>query len=293
MVMKKFVSLLSCLLLGFFLIFSAACGNPDETSEEGGETETTDTADTGTSSAGPAYTVTGNEGTITGKVSFQGDPPKMAKLAMDSDAACASKHSGPVLAEQVAVNSNGTLKNVFVYVKSGLKNSFSVPSDPVVLDQDGCIYKPHVLGIMANQTLKVTTQDQTTHNVHPTPKINREWNESQAPGVELTKSFTRSEQMIPVVCNQHNWMKAYIGVMDHPFYAVTGEDGSFTIKGLPPGEYEIEAWQEKYQAQSQKVTVGAKESKTADFTYKADQAYGPGSLKIMPAMISHCCGEKH
>ncbi|MDW8240481.1 MAG: carboxypeptidase regulatory-like domain-containing protein [Acidobacteriota bacterium] len=270
-------------------MFSAACGNPDEIAEEPGETETTEVA-----SAKPPYSPTGAEATITGKVNFEGTPPKMARLMMDSDAACAAMHKGPVFSEQVVVNPNGTLKNVFIFVRSGLNYSFPVPSEPAVLDQEGCIYKPHVLGMMANQTLRVTTQDQTTHNVHPIPKINREWNESQPPGVVLTKTFTRPEQMIPVVCNQHSWMKAYIGVLDHPFYAVTDQNGSFTISGLPPGEYEIEAWHEKYQSQTQKVTVGAKESKTLDFTYRADQAYGPSSLKMMPAMVAPCCnGDKH
>ncbi|MCS6806787.1 MAG: carboxypeptidase regulatory-like domain-containing protein [Blastocatellia bacterium] len=276
-------------IIGLLLVFSAACGNPDEIAEEPGETETTEVA-----SAKPPYSPTGAEATITGKVNFEGTPPKMARLMMDSDAACAAMHKGPVFSEQVVVNPNGTLKNVFIFVRSGLNYSFPVPSEPAVLDQEGCIYKPHVLGMMANQTLRVTTQDQTTHNVHPIPKINREWNESQPPGVVLTKTFTRPEQMIPVVCNQHSWMKAYIGVLDHPFYAVTDQNGSFTISGLPPGEYEIEAWHEKYQSQTQKVTVGAKESKTLDFTYRADQAYGPSSLKMMPAMVAPCCnGDKH
>ncbi len=140
---------------------------------------------------------------------------------MDADAVCAAKHSKPVYPEVVVVNSNGTLRNVFVYVKSGLDGkAFAVPDQPMVLDQDGCLYKPHVVGIQARQNLKVVTSDKTTHNIHPMPKVNREWNVSQPPGADpIMKSFNRPEVGIPVKCNQHPWMRAYIHVLGHPFYA--------------------------------------------------------------------------
>jgi plastocyanin len=209
--------------------------------------------------------------TVTGKVAFQGAKPKLARIMMDQDPACTQRHTGPVLAEDGAVNDNGTLPNVFVYVKAGAeKYSFAAPSQPVELDQDGCVYKPHVLGVMVGQTLSILTKDPTTHNIHPMPKDNREWNMSQAPNAApLEQKFSRPEIMIPVKCNQHPWMKAYIGVTKHPFYAVTGSDGTFTIKGLPPGEYTIEAWTATFGTQEQKVTVGAKESKTVDFAFKS------------------------
>lgn len=237
--------------------------------------------------AGAAYQPTGNEGSITGKIVFTGAAPKPKPISMDADAVCAAKHSGPVYPEIVVANDNGTLRNVFVYVKTGLEGkTFAVPDQPVVLDQDGCQYKPHTLGIQAGQSLKVVTSDKTTHNIHPMPAVNREWNVSQPPGADpIIKSFSRPEANIPVKCNQHPWMRANIHVTSNPFYAVSGPDGAFKIEGLPPGDYELEAMHEQYGAQTMKVTVGPKESKSVDFTYKADQAYRPGSMKIMPALV--------
>ncbi len=207
---------------------------------------------------------------ITGKVVFQGGKPKLARIMMDQDPVCVQKHSGAVYAEDGGMNSNGTLPNVFVYVKEGAeKYTFSTPTDPVVLDQNGCVYKPHVLGIQVGQDLHIISSDPTTHNIHPMPKNNREWNESQAPGAApLEKKFARSEIMIPVKCNQHPWMRAYVGVTKNPFFSVTGSDGTFTIKGLPPGDYTVEAWTATYGTQEQKVTVGSKETKTLDFAFK-------------------------
>ncbi|HEY1340419.1 MAG TPA: carboxypeptidase regulatory-like domain-containing protein, partial [Bryobacteraceae bacterium] len=136
-------------------------------------------------------------------------------------------------------------------------------------DQKGCMYQPHVIGVMAGQNVDIKTSDSTNHNIHPQPSINPDWNESQPPGSEdKMKSFARQEIMIPVKCNIHPWMRAYISVVSHPFYAVTGDDGTFTIKGLPPGTYTVEMVHEKFGKQEQQITVGAKESKTADFTVK-------------------------
>jgi len=213
-------------------------------------------------------------GQVTGKVTFQGDHPKLAVIRMDQDPVCVQKHSEPVHVEDGAVNADGTVPNVFVYVKEGAdKYSFPTPTDPVTLDQNGCMYKPHVFGIMVGQALHIISSDPTTHNIHPMPKDNREWNESQPPGAApLAKTFARQEIMIPVKCNQHPWMRAYIGVMKNPLYAVSGEDGSYTIKGLPPGDYTIEAWSATFGTQDQKVTVAAKGSQTADFSFKAGGA---------------------
>jgi len=210
-------------------------------------------------------------GTITGKVSFTGAKPKLQRLMMDQDPVCVQKHAGPVYAQDGEVNANGTLPNVFIYVKAGAeKYVFAAPTEAVTLDQDGCMYKPHVLGVMVEQSLKIVTSDATTHNVHPMPKDNREWNMSQAPGgAPIEQKFARPEIMIPVKCNQHPWMRSYVGVVQNPFYAVTGSDGTFTINGLPPGDYTIEAWTATFGTQEQKVTVGPKETKTADFSFKA------------------------
>ncbi len=214
-------------------------------------------------------------GEITGKVNFQGEKSKLAVIHMDQDPVCVSKHSTPVHVEDGEVNDNGTLPNVFVYVKEGAeKYTFATPSDSLTLDQNGCMYKPHVLGIMVGQDLRIVSSDPTTHNIHPMPTDNREWNESQAPGAApLDKKFARPEVMIPVKCNQHPWMRAYIGVTKNPFFAVTGSDGTFTIKGVPPGDYTIEAWTAigglKGQTEDQKVTLAPKATQTVDFTFKS------------------------
>jgi len=213
-----------------------------------------------------------NAATVTGKVAFSGDKPAMRTIDMSANPACARAHAGsPPKSEEVVVNDNGTLKNVFVWVKSGLpERAWPVPSTPVELAQKGCMYGPHVIGVMANQNIKIVNGDPTNHNIHPLPKINQEWNESQPPkGEDKLKHFAREEVMIPVKCNVHPWMRSYIGVVNHPFFAVTGDDGTFTIKGLPPGTYTLEAWHEKYGPQDVQVTVGAKESKTVDFPFKA------------------------
>jgi len=239
----------------------------------GGENKEAPKAAESTAPAGGAAAMPdeANGGTITGKVAFEGTAPKMAKLDMSATPFCERAHAGkPGMSEEVVVNPNSTLKNVFVWVKSGLPDkTWQVPTTAVMLDQNGCQYKPHVIAVMAGQNIDIKTSDQTNHNIHPMPKVNQEWNESQPPGSEdKMKSFPREEIMIPVKCNVHPWMRSYINVVSHPFFAVTGDDGTYTIKGLPPGTYTIQIVHEKYGTQDQQVTVGAKESKTADFTVK-------------------------
>jgi hypothetical protein len=209
-----------------------------------------------------------NAATITGKVSFTGEKPAVRTLDMTATPACARAHPTPQKSEEVVVNDNGTLRNTFVYVKSGLPDRQWPPKEAIKLDQHGCMYRPHVVGVMTNQDIQIVNSDPTNHNIHPLPKINQEWNESQPPkGESKTKHFAREEIMIPVKCNVHPWMRAYIGVVSHPFFDVTGEDGTFTIKGLPPGNYTVTAWHEKYQTKDMQVTVAPKESKTVDFSF--------------------------
>ena len=243
------------------------------------------TADAGGNS-GPAYKATGNEGSISGVIDFKGDAPVAKPIQMGGDPVCAQKGSG-VTTEDVVVK-DGKLQNVFVYVKSGLpKNSFDPQGPEPTLDQNGCHYVPHIVGMHNKQKIRITNSDQTTHNVHPLPKENREWNESQAAGMPpLVKEFAKKEILVPVKCNVHSWMKAYIGVLDHPFFAVSGADGTFKIAGLPPGDYEIEAWHEKYGAKTMKVKVDPKGEGKANFTFEANTtAYNRTSLKVMPALV--------
>jgi len=203
--------------------------------------------------------------TVSGTVKFEGVAPKPAKIDMSQDPNC----QGGNVAENVVV-SDGHLQNVFIYIKDGLANrTFDTPKDAVTLSQSGCRYHPHVLGVMAGQTIKIVNDDPTTHNIHPTPKDNREWNESQAPkAAALEKSFAREEVMLPVKCNQHPWMRMFVTVVKNPFYAVTGPDGKFEIKGLPPGDYTLAFVHEKLGEQDQKLTLAAKDAKTVDATFK-------------------------
>jgi hypothetical protein len=194
----------------------------------------------------------------------------MQKISMVADAACKTAHTTDVYSEDVVVNPNNTLKFVYVYVKSGLKDlKFPTPTEPAVFDQKGCMYIPHVSAVQAGQPLLVRNSDSVLHNVNARPVKNPGFNFGQpVQGMESKKSFATPEVMIPVKCDVHPWMHGWIGVQNHPYAAVSGDDGSFTLKNLPPGEYEIEAWHEKYGTSVQKVTVGAKETKKIEFTFK-------------------------
>lgn len=209
-------------------------------------------------------------GDVAGKVIFEGTAPKAAILRMDADKVCKAAHKEPQRSEEVVVNPNGTLKNVLVYVKDGLgARKFEPPAKKVVFDQIGCIYVPHVVGIQTGQELEVVNSDPTLHNVHSLSKENPPFNVAQPKkGMKLTKKFEKPE-VFKVKCEVHTWMGAYIGVFSHPFYAVTGDDGTFSLAKLPAGEYTIEAWHEKYGAQTAKVKVDAAGKATVDFKYAA------------------------
>ena len=222
--------------------------------------------------AAPAATVNpATAGTITGTVKLDGTAPRMPLIKMGADPACAKNNTGPVHSDEVVVGKDNALANVVIFIKSGLGNySYSTPSEAATLDQKGCMYYPHVVCMMAGQRFEVINSDALTHNIHVMPKDNREWNESMPQGAPpIVKDFARPEMAIPVKCNIHPWMKAYINVFSNPYFAKTGDDGTFTIKNVPPGTYTIEAWQEKYGTTEQQVTVGAKETKTVDFSFKA------------------------
>ena len=204
---------------------------------------------------------------VTGKATFTGTPPNPAKIDMNADPVCAGSGS-TVTSEDVVVNSNGTLKNVFVYVKEGLEGqTFTAPTEKVVMNQQGCHYSPHVFGAQVNQPVEIVNSDATLHNVHGMPKASKEFNLGMPiQGMKVTRKFDKPEVMVKFKCDVHPWMHAYVGVVDHPFFAVTGEDGSFEIKNLPPGQYTLEAWHEKFGTQTQQITVDDS-GKVADFTF--------------------------
>jgi hypothetical protein len=237
------------------LLAAAGCGSG------GGETGRSRVA-RGTKKVDPATAAT-----IAGTVVFEGTPPRNAPINMASDPACGST---PVTSEAVLVD-NGGLQNVFVYIKDdlGSQYAFDVPTEPVTLDQKGCHYTPHVLGLRADQPLQVINSDNTLHNVHAMPETNREFNQGQpVPGMKNTVTFTTPEVLIPFKCDVHSWMHAYIGVVDHPYFAVSGGGGKFELKGVPPGTYTIEAVHEKLGRQAQSVTLGDKDAKTVTFSFK-------------------------
>jgi len=208
---------------------------------------------------------------VKGKVLFAGPKPAQRVIDMSSEETeCRRSHKGPVYSEEVVLNGDGTLANVFVYVSAGLEGKqFEPPKTPVRLNQTGCMFRPHVVGVMTGQPIVVANSDPVTHNVHPMPEKNREWNQGQPPGApEIERTFRFEEVMIPVKCNVHSWMKSYIGVVAHPFFAVTGETGTFELAGLPPGTYTVTAWHEKYGTQTAQVTLAASGAGTAEFTFK-------------------------
>jgi len=239
---------LSLCLLTLSLLFVSACNNPPRPP-----------ADAAVKPAAklppidPATTAT-----ISGVVTFQGAVPKPEQIDMSADPAC----KGDTTWQPIVVD-KGNLANVLVYVKEGLgERTFTPPATVVTIDQKGCRYIPRVAAAMAGQTVEFLDHDPTMHNVHPIPKNNPEWNQAEQPdGKPIRQTFDNPELMIPIKCNQHPWMKMYLNVMSNPFYAVTGPDGTFTLKGLPPGTYTVVAIHEKLGEKTQTIPVGAKEEK--------------------------------
>jgi len=208
-------------------------------------------------------------GSVTGRVLFEGTPPAPEPLKMSSDPAC-GQGSGPNPQNDAVLIQNGALQNAFVYVKEGLDPaySFDVPSTPVELDQRGCRYVPRIFGVRVGQPVVVMNGDETLHNVHSLPKTNREFNNSMnMKGERRTYTFDKPEAMIRFKCDVHGWMAAYVGVMAHPFFAVSKADGSFDISGLPPGTYTLEAWHERFGTRTQQVTISDRQSQTVSFTF--------------------------
>lgn len=196
-------------------------------------------------------------GMITGNVILKGKRPAPKIVDMDQDPQCAELHQQSVFDNPISVGDDGSLANAFVWIRQGLEDKkFEPPTDPIVIDQKGCWFGPRVLGLQVGQTVKVLNSDPVTHNIHPLAEINREWNQSQSPGAEpLIRKFSRPEVMIRVKCNIHNWMHAWIGVVDHPYFAVTGPDGAFQLNNVPPGKYTIEVWHEVLGRKEEQITL--------------------------------------
>ena len=239
--------------------FAVSCAQPEEPPVE---------------SAPPAVSGDpGKSGTISGTVTFDGDMvPEAAPIQMGADPNCVRLHATQPVTAAVIVGDGGGLANAFVYVEEGLEGQdFLLPSEPVVLDQVGCLYTPRVFGVQTGQTLSIINSDETLHNVHALPEKNPEFNVGQpVKGIKTDRVFEMAEVMIPFQCDVHKWMAAYAGVVDHPFFAVTGEDGGFSLDGLPPGEYGLAAWHERYGKQQFQVTLGEGESKTVTFAFGAE-----------------------
>ena len=264
------------------LSLASSCSKP----AENGGTETT----------GTPYVSKNDEGTVTGTITFTGAAPELKKIDTSADAACGAKN--PNLTSEDWIVKDGKLANTFVYIKDGTIDGakkvseypWAPPPTAAVLDQNGCHYKPHVFGVVAKQAISITNSDPTTHNIHFQKGLNPDWNQSQPNGAgPLSHKLNVAETMVPVKCDQHPWMRAYIGVMKHPFFGVSAEDGTFTIKGVPPGKYTVVAWHEgpgKGTEKTMEVTVPAKGSATADFAFgaSAELRGQPSSLPMLPAI---------
>ena len=244
------------------LLVAAACGSPSSQPAPAA-TEPAPTA------APAAPQPLPGESTITGTIKYEGTAPKPRVVRMDSDPLCMPE--GPQTSEVLIVGPGNGLQNAFVYVKDGLgaEHKFTAPQTPVILDQKGCKYTPHVFGVQVGQPVIIMNSDPTLHNVHAVPKSNAEFNFGQATkGMKTTRTFDKTEVMVPFRCDVHGWMASYGGVLEHPYYAVSNADGTFEIKGLPAGTYTIEVWHEQLGTQTTKVTVDGKTGATADVAFK-------------------------
>jgi hypothetical protein len=259
MIIRNFPALLALGLFGAGI----ACGGESPKSESAAPPAAA-------ASAAPASGAAPSAGTasISGKVSFEGPVPAADRVKLNADPKCAAMHKEGLERWQLRVKDGG-LADVLVYVKTGVSGTYPSPADPVVLDQKGCDYQPHMVVKMAGQPLLIRNDDDTLHNIHPRPQVNQEFNIGQPhQGMESKKTMDKPEVMIPVGCDVHPWMRAFISVFNHPFFTVTKEDGTFEIKGLPAGEYEVEASHGKLKAQDQKVTVKDGEAVKLNFSFK-------------------------
>ena len=207
---------------------------------------------------------------LKGLVKFTGTLPPAGHINVNSDPSCAKLHPAGLTAEDTIAGADGGLQNVVVYVSEGLGDRiYDPPQQPALIEQKGCVYQPHVVAVRANQELDVLNGDTTTHNLHPLPANNREFNKAQPPGMRVDMTFAREEIAIPMKCNLHPWMRSYIAVFKHPYFAVTGKEGRFELNNLPPGDYTIKAWHEKLGTSTQTISVGPGVTKELEFVFKS------------------------
>jgi plastocyanin len=209
-------------------------------------------------------------GRLQGRVRFEGEPPAPEPVRIDADRNCVALNgSDQQTSDTIVVGPDGALQHAFVYVKSGLeKLTFPIPNDPVVIDQQKCRYTPRVVGVRVGQPLHIRNGDPLLHNVRSASDINQPFNQGQpVQGMAFVHTFTTREVMVPITCDVHAWMRAYVAALEHPYFAVTGSDGRFALPDLPPGSYTIEAWHERLGTREQVVTIGPKDSKDVDFTF--------------------------
>ena len=271
MSLRKYMTL----LFAFMLLLAVACGGGKEVvdeadqGEDDGAVQTADTGATTTATATPiAAPVVADAATVSGTVKFEGTAPKMPNLQMGADSFCASQHPTPVPDEEVTVGAAGELANVIVWVKNAPAGPAA--TTPAVIDQKGCQYHPHVAAVQTGQPSQIKNSDNTLHNIHAMPAVNSAFNEGQpVQGMVSTKKFDKAEvKPFRIKCDVHGWMKSYMAVLPHPYHTVSQMNGTFSIANLPPGNYTLVAWHEKYGTQEQQVTVGPKETKQVSFTFK-------------------------
>lgn len=274
MSLRKYLSVMFMLML----VVAIGCGGGKEVVDEaelGEDDQALPAASTGDTAAGAAGATpaaaapaVADAATVAGLVKFEGAAPRMPPMQMAADPFCASAHPTPPPDEEVVVGAGGELANVLVYVKNGPASG--APAAPALLDQRGCKYIPHVTAVQVGQTVQIKNSDNTLHNVHAMPKTNSQFNEGQpVQGMVSTKKFDKVE-MTPfrIKCDVHGWMKSYMAVLPHGYHSVSQMNGQFSIGNLPPGNYTLVAWHERFGQQEQQVTVGAKEQKQVTFTFK-------------------------
>ena len=269
-------------LLGLVPLLLACGGDAGEGGSEGG-------ADGG---AQEAPVDLSNAGSVSGTVTFTGTPPAPEPIDMSAEEECAAAHEDTPMKHAAIVGPDGGLADVFVYVKEGLPaGAWPTPDEAVTLDQEGCRYQPHVLAVQTGQDLEIKNSDGLLHNINTTPSANRGFNISQPTTMTSTRQFTRPEVMIPVRCDVHGWMEAYVGVTEHPYHAVSSEQGTFTIDNLPPGNYVLEAWHERYGTQTANVTVEANGQATVEFRY--DESMAGRHVPLGEPLVLHRSGHRH